>query len=114
MTEACRKEAPTTQFAGGAEMAAFGDTDVVGLCRMEVRTEGHAILHGDTVSSAFICYKMPLNKWHKYSSKKEMGMSTRGWENLLVGGLVMVTQFLNRSNASLVCKGATTIQSPSS
>lgn len=71
-TEAGRKEALITQFARGAEMAAFGDTDVVGLCHMEVRTEGHAILRGNTVSSAFICYKMPQNKWHKHSHKEEV------------------------------------------
>lgn len=46
--EACGKEALITQLARGAEMAALGGTDVVGLCHMEVRTEGHAILHGDT------------------------------------------------------------------
>lgn len=43
---------------------------------------------------------------------KHMGMSTRGWENLLADGLVMVTQFLNRPNASPACKGAN-VQSPS-
>lgn len=43
---------------------------------------------------------------------RHMSMSPRGWENLLADGLVMVTQFLNRPNASLACKGAT-MQSPS-